>query len=77
MAIIKSTNKNFPSGTVDKSLPANAGDTGWISGLGGFHTPMCYIYWAPMLQLLKPMHLEPLLYKRNHRNEKPTYCDEE
>ena len=43
----------------------------------GATKPMCHIYWAPMLQLLKPMHLEPPLYKRSHGNEKPMYCDEE
>ena len=43
----------------------------------GATKPMCHIYWAPMLQLLKPMHLEPSLYKRSHGNEKPVYCDEE
>ena len=26
--------RGFPGGLVDKNLPANAGDTGWISGLG-------------------------------------------
>ena len=30
---------DFPGGTVDRNLPANAGDTGWISGLGRFHMP--------------------------------------
>ena len=29
----------FPDGTVDKNLPANAGDMGSIPGLGKFHVP--------------------------------------
>ena len=29
--------KKRRGGTVDKKLPANAGDTGWISGLETFH----------------------------------------
>ena len=33
-------------------------------------------YWAHMLQLLKPVHLEPVLYnKRGHRSEKPLHCN--
>ena len=31
--------KDFPSGTVDKNWPANAGDTASILGLGRFHLP--------------------------------------
>ena len=30
---------DFPGGTVDKSLPANAGDMGLIPGPGRFHIP--------------------------------------
>ena len=30
---------DFPGGPVVKNLPANAGDTGSISGLGKFHMP--------------------------------------
>ena len=29
----------FPDGTEVKTLPANAGDTGWILGLGRSHMP--------------------------------------
>ena len=32
-------NEDFPGGTVDKNLSANAGDTGSILGLGRFHMP--------------------------------------
>ena len=35
-------------------------------------------YWARVLQLLKPMHLEPVLHnKRSHHNEKPVHRSEE
>ena len=30
---------DFPSGTVNKNLPANAGNTGLIAGLGRSHVP--------------------------------------
>ena len=30
---------DFPGGTVVKNLPASAGDTGSIPGLGGSHIP--------------------------------------
>ena len=33
------TQSDFPGGTVDKSLPADAGNTGSISGLERFHMP--------------------------------------
>ena len=36
---IKKANGNFPGGTVVKNLPANAGDTGLIPGLGRSHMP--------------------------------------
>ena len=40
--------------------------------------PVCRNYWARMLQLLKPVHLEPVLRnKRSHRNEKPMHRNEE
>ena len=29
--------QDFPDGAVDENLPANAGDTGLIPGLGSFH----------------------------------------
>jgi len=35
---LKSYVQDFPGGTVDKNLPANAGDTGTISCLERFHT---------------------------------------
>ena len=41
---------DFPGGAVGKNPTANEGDTGSISGLGGFHTPRGN--WARVLQLL-------------------------
>jgi len=55
---------DFPGSTVDKNLPANAGDMGSIPGLRRFHTPLATKAHEP--QLLKPVCLEPALY-----NEKP------
>ena len=37
--IKKSSNRDFPCSAVVKNLPANAGDTGSIPGLGGSHMP--------------------------------------
>ena len=31
--------RDFCGGTMDKNLPANAGDMGWIPGLERFHIP--------------------------------------
>ena len=50
-----------------KNLPVNAGDMGWILGLGRYHMPMSQLSpcsttteptgsWACELQLLKPAH---------------------
>ena len=40
--------------------------------------PVHHNYWAHVLQLLKPAHLEPVLCnKRSHRNEKPAHCNKE
>ena len=33
--------------------------------------PMCHNYWAHVLQLSKPVHLEPVLYRRSQGNETP------
>ena len=61
-----------------------------LSACAATTEPMCHNYWAcalepashtaepAMPQLLKPVHLEPVLHnKRNHLNEKPMYCNEE
>ena len=34
--------QSFPDGSVVKNLPADAGDTGLIPGLGGSHVPQNY-----------------------------------
>ena len=40
--------------------------------------PACHNYWTRMLQLLKPVCLEPVLHnKRSHLSEKPTHRNEE
>ena len=40
--------------------------------------PASHNYWAHVPQLLKPVHLEPVLHnKRSHCNEKPVCCNEE
>ena len=40
--------------------------------------PASYNYWARVLQLLKPVHLEPMLRnKGSHRNEKPAHRNHE
>ena len=40
--------------------------------------PASHNYWAHVLQLLKPMHLGPVLHnKRSHCNEKPAQHNEE
>ena len=61
---------DFPGGPVVKNPPANAGDLGSIPGLGRPHTR-----WGSLacgLQLLKPLHLQPVLRnKRSHRDKKP------
>ena len=49
---ITSTLLELPGGTVDKKLPANAGDTGSIPGPGRFHIPWSNQTQAP--QLLSP-----------------------
>ena len=49
MEIFKERDQDFPDGTVDKSLPSNAGDMVSIPGLQGFHMPQSH--WAPVPQL--------------------------
>ena len=43
---------DFPGGTVDKDVSANAGDVGSIPGLGRFRMPRSNKTWTP--QLLSP-----------------------
>ena len=57
----------------------------WVQALGwedptcrGAAKPVRHNYWARVLQLLKPVHLEPVLRnKRSHRNEKPAHHNKE
>ena len=57
----------FPRGPVVKNLPANAGDMGSIPGPGILRMPRGRK--AQVLQLLKPVHLEPVFHnKRGHPN---------
>ena len=66
----KEDTEDFPGGPVVRSLPANAGDTGSIPGLGRSHMMWGSVACGP--QPLKPLHLEPVLRnKRSHRDEKP------
>ena len=77
------SHQGFPGGVVVKNPPANAGETG--PGPGRSHMPrsnwactlepVSHNYWARVSQILKPVHLEPVLHKRSHRNEKP--CNKE
>ena len=61
---------DFPGGPLVKNLPAHAGDTGSIPGLGRFHTPQRNKVSAR--QPVNPI-LKHVLHKRNHRNEKSTH----
>ena len=60
-----------------KSPSTNAGDMSSIPGLGRAHKPlgnqgMPHNYWAFLLQVLKPVHLGPvLLSKRSLHSERP------
>ena len=76
--------EGFPGGSVVKNLPANAGDTGPIPGLGRLYVPqsnkarasqllsLCSGAWEP--QLLKPAYPKPVLCSgRGHHNKKPTH----
>ena len=77
---------DFPDDPVVKNLPANAGDTGTIPGLGRPHAHMLQGNWAHApqllslssaareLQTLKPVSLEPVLHNmRSPHSEKPVH----
>ena len=67
---LKSYFLDFCDGPVVKNLPANAGNTGLIRGLGRPHMPRGNNACEP--QLLSLRTLEPVLQnKRSHLNEKP------
>ena len=69
--MLRSGGKDFPGGTVDKGLPANAGDTSSIPGLGKFHRLWCNQALVPQLLSLCSAK------KRSHCNEKLTHHNEE
>ena len=72
--ILKYIRLGFPGGTVVENPPADAGDMGSIPALGSPHMPQTrpmshncwgcplepggHNYWAQMLRLLKPCHLD-------------------
>ena len=59
--------EGFPSGPVDRNLPANAGHTGSVPGLGQAGQQSLRVC---MPQLPKPTHLETVPgNKRSHHNE--------
>ena len=63
----------LPGGPGVKILPANAGDTSLILGLGRFHMPRDSEAHVP--QLLKSTCLEPVLHnKRSYHYEKTGHC---
>ena len=70
-----------PGGTVNRNLPTDAGDTGSISLEDPTHRgaikPVCHSYWAHSLEpeshTTEPVHQQPMLHKRSHRNEKPAH----
>ena len=73
---------DFPGGTADKNLPANAGSTCLISGLGRFLILQGNWARASQLPSLRVVNywslcaLEPVLHnKRSHHNEKPEYSN--
>ena len=69
---------------VDKNPPANAGDVGSIPGPGRSHMscretkPVCHNYGNRVPQLLKSLHLEPVLCnKGSHSSEEAMHLSEE
>ena len=61
--LLKCRSRDCPGGPVIRSLPANAGNTSSISGLGRFHVPQSNKARA---------HLQPTLHnKRSHCSEQP------
>lgn len=67
---LKNVLQDFAGGPVVRNPPANPRNMGSISSLGRFH--MMWDKEACEEQLSIPCTLEPLLYKRNHCNKKPT-----
>ena len=72
---LEDTGPDFPGDPVFKNLPADAGDEGWIPGLGKSHMPRTRQL-SPFTTTTEPTRLEPMLHKRSHRSEKPMLCNE-
>ena len=75
MQLTKVQHMGFPSGSVVKNPPANAGDMGLIPGRGRFHMPRSNQAHASQLLSLQSLGgQEPVLRnKRGHFSEKPAY----
>ena len=64
---------DFPSGTMDRNLPAKTRDTGLIPGPGKARVPQLPSPCSRVLepQLLKPVSLDTVLHnKRSHCNKR-------
>ena len=73
---LEDTGPDFPGDPVFKNLPADAGDEGWIPGLGKSHMPRTRQL-SPLTTTTEPTRLEPMLHnKRSHGSEKPMLCNE-
>ena len=86
---IKKSAKGFPGGSVVKNPPANAGDMGWIPGVGKSHMPqsdythglqllsLCSRAWEPQQE--KPLQWETCPLQRraapNHGNWRKPECN--
>ena len=68
--------RDFPGGSVVKTLPANAGVIGSVPGQGRYHMPRSNEAHVPQLlsqssRAHEPYLLKPVLHnKRSHHNEK-------
>ena len=67
---VKHEFRGFPSGSVVKNLPANAGDTGSIPGLGRSHMPLRNKACTPQLLSLEPRSHNYWAHTP-HQQEKP------
>ena len=63
--------ENFSGGTVDKHVPARAGDTGSIPGPGTVHTPQSHWACAPHLPMAVSLQSVPCSW-RGRRSETPS-----
>ena len=69
LLISKELIRDFPGGAVDGNPSANAGDMAqslvWEDSTCCRATEsVCHNYWAHILQLLKPVHLEPTFWNK-------------